>query len=129
MADDEKPNIELTNEFLQEDCQPIPIAGLCALLKQTDKQKKTDQENSMFKDTRDYAYKFNKYGINESLSDKVTKLMKIFPENLTQIETTQLIDILPKNCDEAYSLIPSLKNKIKEEDLQKYLDELIKESE
>ena len=130
MTDEEKPTIELTNEFEQGNCQPITIAGLCALLKQTDKQKKSDQENSIFKETKEYAYKFNKYGMSDDLTKKVIKLQKIIPDNLiTSIETVQLIDILPGNCEEAFSLIPSLKDKLSNDQLENYLQELNKESE
>ena len=63
------------------------------------------------------------------MSTKATDLKNLFnplKDKLAHFEEAQLIDLLPLKAEEAYSLIPSLKEKLEEHELQHYLDRLKK---
>ena len=90
--------------------------------------------NPILGQTKAYIERFNKYGVpdsNEKLSTKAYYLRNLLwkPERkLSSFEEAQLIDLLPTSAEEAFSLIPSLKNKLDSTELQNYLDQLQKMS-
>ena len=123
--------IELTDEFKSGRCQTCSIIELISLFKNDEKNGlRTFEENSIVKATKDYVKTFNKYGFSESIANKAYNTRRIFvttDEKFTAIEQTFLVDLTPSSAVEAFTLIPSLKNKFSTEEMQAYLDELNKE--
>ena len=125
--------VKLDKDFLES--QYCTIYELQVLL--TDKQNKISKtqlnsmnNNSVFTQTLEYAERFNKYGFVDDFekgAQKGIRIRNILAEaKLDQDEESMIINLLPMKAEEAFGLMPSLKEKIKEEDLQYYLDELIK---
>ena len=86
-------------------------------------------DNTIVKATKEFANMFNKYGFSDNIAHKAYDIRKIFKtcdEKFTQLEQTILVDLAPSKAEEAFSLIPSLKQKVSEEVMQQLLDDLNK---
>ena len=127
--------IQLTKEFTKKkaNVQPCSIIELISLFKNDEKNgAKLFDDIPAVKLTKDYLNTFNKYGVSEKLASKAYNLRRIFvsPEDIfTSVEQTALVDLAPSKAEEAYSLIPTLRNKknLTPEALQSLLDTLNKE--
>ena len=133
--DQENDNyIELTKEFANGRAQPCSIIELISLFKNDEKSGiKPLDDIPVVKDTKEYIYLFNKYGISENIANKAYNIRRIFnneDNKFTSYETTSLVDLVPTKVEEAFSLIPSLKKKdnLTRGEMQKLLDELNKEA-
>jgi DNA-directed RNA polymerase II subunit RPB4 len=132
MMDIETNSFKLDKEF--EKCESCTNFQLFAILKGKDSLLNESEINPILGQTKAYIERFNKYGVpdsNEKLSTKAYYLRNLLwkPERkLSSFEEAQLIDLLPTSADEAFSLIPSLRNKLDSNELQNYLDQLQKMS-
>ena len=132
MMDIETNSFKLDKEF--EKCESCTNFQLFAILKGKDSLLNESEINQTLGQTKAYIERFNKYGVpdsNEKLSTKAYYLRNLLwkPERkLSSFEEAQLIDLLPTSAEEAFSLIPSLKNKLDSTELQNYLDQLQKMS-
>ena len=132
MMDIETNSFKLDKEF--EKCESCTNFQLFAILKGKDSLLNESEINPILGQTKAYIERFNKYGVpdsNEKLSTKAFYLRNLLwkPERkLSSFEEAQLIDLLPTSAEEAFSLIPSLKNKLDSTELQNYLDQLQKMS-
>ena len=117
--------IQLTEEFQNDKhCQPCTIVELISLFK-NDEKNNPNFDNPIIKDTREYLYTFNKYGISENITTKAYNSRKLFDvKDITPEEQTLLVDLAPSKYQEAFSLIPTLKDKISPEKMQELLDKL-----
>ena len=130
--------VELTPEFKNNRfCQPCSIIELISLFQNDEKNgAKPLDDNNIVKATKDYVYTFNKYGFSENVTTKAYNTRRIFTngkendegkaqlEEFSPIEQTFLVDLVPSNAEEAFSLIPSLKKKFSPEIMQELLDQL-----
>ena len=124
--DIETNTFQLDKEF--ENCETCPNFQLFAIIKSNEILLKDSETNPILRQTKAYIERFNKYGVPE-MSTKATDLKNLFnplKDKLAHFEEAQLIDLLPLKAEEAYSLIPSLKEKLEEHELQSYLDRLKK---
>ena len=124
--DIETNTFKLDKEF--ENCETCPNFQLFAIIKSNEILLKDSETNPILRQTKAYIERFNKYGLSE-MSTKATDLKNLFnplKDKLAHFEEAQLIDLLPLKAEEAYSLIPSLKEKLEEHELQSYLDRLKK---
>ncbi len=124
--DIETNTFQLDKEF--ENCETCPNFQLFAIIKSNEILLKDSETNPILRQTKAYIERFNKYGLSE-MSTKATDLKNLFnplKDKLAHFEEAQLIDLLPLKAEEAYSLIPSLKEKLEEHELQNYLDRLKK---
>ena len=132
MMDIETNTFKLDKEF--EKCESCTNFQLFAILKGKDSLLNESEINPILGQTKAYIERFNKYGVPDSkdkLSTKAYDLRTLLwkPEKkLCSFEEAQLIDLLPTSAEEAFSLIPSLKNKLDSTELQNYLDQLQKMS-
>ena len=132
MMDIETNSFKLDKEF--EKCESCTNFQLFAILKGKDSLLNESEINPILGQTKAYIERFNKYGVpdsNEKLSTKAYYLRNLLwkPERkLSSFEEAQLVDLLPTSAEEAFSLIPSLKNKLDSTELQNYLDQLQKMS-
>ena len=120
-------NIELTPEF-KKHAQGCTIIEYISLIKNDEKNGIRD-DNNIVKATKEFANIFNKYGFSDNIAHKAYDIRKIFKtcdDKFTQLEQTILVDLAPSKAEEAFSLIPSLKSKVSEEEMQQLLDELNK---
>ena len=125
--------IVLTKEFINNRCQPCSIIELISLFKNDEKNGlKLFNENIVVRATKEYLNLFNKYGVCENVANKAYNIRRIFiskDDQFTSLEQTLLIDLVPSNVEEAFSLIPSLKkkNNLTLQEMEKYLEDLNKE--
>ena len=135
MQDEEEiqTGIKLTPEFISHQVQPCSIIELISLFKNDEKNGlKPFDDNPVVKATKDYLIKFNKYGISESIANKAYTTRRIFrtkEDQFNALEQTSLVDLVPSTADEAFHLIPTLKNRedLSNEEMQNLLDTLNKE--
>ena len=124
--------IVLTKEFINNRCQPCSIIELISLFKNDEKNGlKLFNENIVVRATKEYLNLFNKYGVCENVANKAYNIRRIFiskDDQFTSLEQTLLIDLVPSNVEEAFSLIPSLKkkNNVTLQEMEKYLEDLNK---
>ena len=125
--------IELTKEFINNRCQPCSIIELISLFKNDEKNGlKSFNDNFVVRTTKEYLNFFNKYGVCENVANKAYNIRRIFiskDDKFSSLEQTLLVDLVPSNAEEAFSLIPSLKkkNNLTRQEMEKYLDDLNKE--
>ena len=135
MDDDLEGNVnyfKLDKEF--QGCESCSLFELYAILKDkiTKKGGSEQEMNSVLSKTKQYAERFNKYGFPETTEKTSTKALDLRQilntpqKKFTPAETAQLLDLLPQNASEAFALIPSLRAKLTESDMQNYLDQLQK---
>ena len=120
----EENNIELTKEFTNnKDCHICAMVELLALFK-ADEQKGI-KENDILKVTKEYLNTFNRYGLSSSqiITDVPYRMRKALESSkkFTNLEIAQLMDLAPTTPEEAFHLIPSLKKKLKAEEMNEYL--------
>ena len=127
-------------KFQKKECICCPIVRALAFQKSSEKNNIKNMDNlnnSNWKVTKEYLESFNKYGVNQNnwqeVSYKVTQALKEKDENdkdiskFTDIEAALLIDLAPEEVEEAFYLIPSLREKLKAEEMKEYLRKLKKE--
>ena len=131
--DKNQNSIVLTKEFINNRCQPCSIIELISLFKNDEKNGlKLFNENIVVRATKEYLNLFNKYGVCENVANKAYNIRRIFiskDDKFSSLEQTLLVDLVPSNAEEAFSLIPSLKkkNNLTRQEMEKYLDDLNKE--
>ena len=143
--DDEQSNgsentIKLTKEFQdkidKDQCQCISMVGVLAFLKSDEQRKIKNIDNPHVKATKDYLETFNKFGVNQNNWKDVAYKVKasISPKDkeknekkITDLEAALLINLTPQKPEEAFYLIPSLRQKLKAEEMREYLAKLKKE--
>lgn len=125
--------VKLDKEF--QESQACSIFELQVIL--TDKKNKMSKSqniinNPVFSKTLEYTERFNKYGIVEDFDKGAQKALRIKNilgnANLDKDEHSVIINLLPMKVEEAFGLMPSLREKISEDEMQTCLDELIKQS-
>ena len=133
--------IKLTKAFEEKiqkgECKCCPIVEALAFQKSDEQKNIKNIDNSIWKLTKEYLETFNKYGMNlnnwKEVAYKVTQPLKEKDENgrdktiFTDIEAALLIDLAPQEAEEAFYLIPSLRTKLKAEEMNEYLKKLQKE--
>ena len=126
-------NIELTKEFktklAHNECQYCTMVQILALLKNDEQKGTKDIENGVVKSTKDYLNEFNRYGVSQTSSDIPVKIKNYLKagNKFTELEMTLLMDLAPTTPEEAFYLIPSLKTKLTEDEMNEYLSKLNKE--
>ena len=99
-------------------------------IKENIKDKKdTDFGIDVVKKTEEYLDKFNKYGISSNREEIAYQLRRLFEskKKINKVEQALLLDLAPSNAEEAFALIPSLKSKLKTDELNDILIDINKE--
>ncbi len=132
--DDVNVNVELPKEIMdkikEKKCQICSMPEALSLIEGIKGEKKNQNyEEDVAKAAKEYLYTFNKYGVKngDKPSDIAFRLRKILDYNekvFSDLELALLIDLAPSNAEEAFALIPSLKHKLKAEQLNEYLYKL-----
>ncbi|QLQ78581.1 hypothetical protein HG537_0A08280 [Torulaspora globosa] len=104
------------NAFLHTETREKELESLDALLEQT-----TGGNNKDLKNTMEYLTNFSRFRDQETVS-AVIQLLK--SAGLHPFEVAQLGTLACDTADEAKTLIPSLNNKISDDDLERILKEL-----
>ena len=131
---EENNNIKIPQEFLKKmdkSCGTCSIAEALSIIEDKDnKDKKNfDYENEIVKMTKEHLDKFNRYGLDIQTTKENSFLLRkyIHDKNIfTSAEQTLLMDLAPGNAEEAFSLIPSLKTKLKSDEMNDILNEINK---
>ena len=133
--EDKDTNIELTKEFKDKikngKCEVCSIVDVLSFFKNDEQKGIKDFENDTVRQTKEYLLAFNRYGVSTTNSSNIPfKLRKVLDYDkkiFSLSELALLLDLAPSNAEEAFSLIPSLKKKLKAEEMTDYLDKLNKE--
>ncbi|CAG9938481.1 hypothetical protein V2G26_014682 [Clonostachys chloroleuca] len=113
-------------EFQNVDTLTLSEAALVlnALVAKRRNDRKNVNETEMLNQTLNYLDHFARFTQKENV-EAVERLLSAH-KNLEKFERAQLGSLCCENADEAKTLIPSLTDKIKDEDLQDLLDEISK---
>ncbi|KOS20725.1 DNA-directed RNA polymerase II subunit rpb4 [Escovopsis weberi] len=113
-------------EFQHVDTLTLSEASLVlnALVAKRRNDRKNVNETEMLNQTLNYLDHFARFTQKENV-EAVERLLSAH-KDLAKFERAQLGSLCCENADEAKTLIPSLADKIKDEDLQDLLDEISK---
>ncbi|KAM0437658.1 hypothetical protein ACHAPT_002022 [Fusarium lateritium] len=113
-------------EFQEVDTLTLSEAALVlnALVAKRRNDRKNVNETEMLNQTLTYLDHFARFTQKENV-EAVERLLSAH-KSLAKFERAQLGSLCCENADEAKTLIPSLADKIKDEDLQDLLDEISK---
>ncbi|PNY27145.1 DNA-directed RNA polymerase II subunit rpb4 [Tolypocladium capitatum] len=113
-------------EFQDVDTLTLSEAALVlnALVAKRRNDRKNVNETEMLNQTLNYLDHFARFTQKENV-EAVERLLSSH-KDLAKFERAQLGSLCCENADEAKTLIPSLADKIKDEDLQELLDEVSK---
>jgi DNA-directed RNA polymerase II subunit RPB4 len=113
-------------EFQNVDTLTLSEAALVlnALVAKRRNDRKNVNETEMLNQTLSYLDNFARFTQKENV-EAVERLLSAH-KDLEKFERAQLGSLCCENADEAKTLIPSLQDKIKDEDLQDLLDEISK---
>ncbi|GAO16116.1 uncharacterized protein UV8b_02513 [Ustilaginoidea virens] len=113
-------------EFQNVDTLTLSEASLVlnALVAKRRNDRKNVNETEMLNQTLNYLDHFSRFTQKENV-EAVERLLSAH-KDLAKFERAQLGSLCCENADEAKTLIPSLADKIKDEDLQDLLDEISK---
>ncbi|KEY68479.1 hypothetical protein S40285_01036 [Stachybotrys chlorohalonatus IBT 40285] len=113
-------------EFQNVDTLTLSEAALVlnALVAKRRNDRKNVNETEMLNQTLNYLDHFSRFTQKENV-EAVERLLSAH-KDLAKFERAQLGSLCCENADEAKTLIPSLADKIKDEDLQELLDEIMK---
>ncbi|KAF0987047.1 hypothetical protein HZS_2660 [Henneguya salminicola] len=123
------PGKGLFNKIEFEDSDTLLISEVFMLLQHRRKagiesgEIDSSEIPEVFSKTYKYTEIFNRYKSIESISVARNILSKSFTK-LHPFETAALANLCPSLAEEAKKLIPSLRNKIEDEELQEILDEV-----
>lgn len=104
------------NDFMHTETREKELESLDALLEQT-----TGGNNKDLKNTMEYLTNFSRFRDQETVSAVIQLLKSV---GLHPFEVAQLGSLACDTADEAKTLIPSLNNKISDDDLERILKEL-----
>ena len=120
----EETNVELTKEFINnKECHICTMLELLTLMKADDQ--KGIKDNDIVKVTKEYLNTFNRYNLSSgsNITEIPYKIRQALDKNkiFSAVESAQLMDLAPTTAEEAFLLIPSLKKKLKAEEMEEYL--------
>ncbi|PMD26901.1 hypothetical protein NA56DRAFT_591672 [Hyaloscypha hepaticicola] len=124
---DEEASAELKlGEFQDVDALTHSEAALVinALVAKRSADRKNINETEMLSKTRDYLDHFARFKRKENV-EAVERLLSAHKE-LAKFERAQLGSLCCDTAEEAKTLVPSLQDKISDDDLQELLDEITK---
>lgn len=116
VSEDEDDDDDEDDNFLQTETREKELESLDALLEQT-----TGGNNKDLKNTMEYLTNFSRFRDQETVSAVIQLLKSV---GLHPFEVAQLGSLACDTADEAKTLIPSLNNKISDDDLERILKEL-----
>ncbi|KAI0172315.1 RNA polymerase Rpb4 [Hypoxylon sp. FL1284] len=125
-GNEEATNVLKLGEFNDVDTLTLSEAALVinALVAKRRNERKNVNESEMLTKTIDYLDTFARFKEKESV-EAVERLLSSHKE-FAKFERAQLGSLCCETAEEAKYLIPSLTNKISDEDLQEILDEMYK---
>ncbi|KXX81710.1 DNA-directed RNA polymerase II subunit rpb4 [Madurella mycetomatis] len=114
-------------EFEDVDTLTLSEASLVinALMTKRRKDRKDRNETDVLNKTLDYLDAFARFKQKENV-EAVERLLSAHAGELTKFERAQIGSLCCDGADECKTLIPSLADKISDEDLQELLDEMAK---
>lgn len=113
---DEDDEEDDDNDFMHTETREKELESLDSLLEQT-----TGGNNKDLKNTMEYLTNFSRFRDQETVSAVIQLLKSV---GLHPFEVAQLGSLACDTADEAKTLIPSLNNKISDDDLERILKEL-----
>lgn len=116
VEDEDEDDEEDEDEFMRNETREKELESLDTLLEQT-----TTGNNKDLKNTMEYLTNFSRFRDQETVS-AVIQLLK--STGLHPFEIAQLGSLACDTADEAKTLIPSLNNKISDDELERILKEL-----
>ncbi|CAF0706130.1 unnamed protein product [Brachionus calyciflorus] len=116
--------LKFPKEF--ENSETLLISEVHMLMENRRAQNESSEEEKelppVFLKTLEYCERFSRFKNKETII--AVRNMLVQKTNFHKFEIASLANLCPENSEEAKALIPSLENKIENEDLQKILDDI-----
>ena len=116
--------LKFSKEF--ETAETLLISEVHMLMENRKIQNETSEEDKelpkVFLKTLEYCERFSRFKNKETII--AVRNMLVQKANFHKYEIASLANLCPENSEEAKALIPSLEDKIDNDDLQKVLDDL-----
>ena len=121
-VDEDAGELQFPKEF--EHAETLLVSEVNMLLehrkKQNDEAEEEHEMSKVFSKTLSYSQRFSKYKNRETIAAIRLLLQKKFHK----FELAAVANLTPETAEEAKSLIPSLEDRIADEDLQQILDDI-----
>uniref|UniRef100_A0A914HZQ3 RNA polymerase Rpb4/RPC9 core domain-containing protein n=1 Tax=Globodera rostochiensis TaxID=31243 RepID=A0A914HZQ3_GLORO len=121
-----RDRIEIPKKFEVSGCDALMISEVFLLLdhrrKQSEEKEEIEDISEVFLKTLNYTRRLSKFKSRET----IRSVRGIFSgkHNLHKFEVAQVANLCPETAEEAKALIPSLENKMEDEELDELLKEL-----
>ncbi|VDM63592.1 unnamed protein product [Angiostrongylus costaricensis] len=124
-VDEDATEMRFPKEFESRNCNALLTSEVLLVLEQRRKENEAKDEidttSEVFVKTLEYARRFSQFKTRESIK----AARAIFSQKpLHKFEVAQIINLCPETAEEAKALIPSLENKLEDDDLAEILKDL-----
>ncbi|KAF1592521.1 UNVERIFIED_CONTAM: DNA-directed RNA polymerase II subunit RPB4, partial [Eudyptes robustus] len=113
-------------EFEVVGCDALMISEVFLLLdhrrKQSEEKEEIEDMSEAFLQTLNYARRFSKFKSRETI--RAVRVIFTGRNQLHKFEVAQLANLCPETAEEAKALIPSLENKMEDDELEDLLKSL-----
>ncbi|KAE9412309.1 hypothetical protein Angca_008733 [Angiostrongylus cantonensis] len=114
-----------SSEFESRNCHALLTSEVFLLLEhrrqQNEAKDEIDTTNEVFTRSLEYARRFSEFKNRESI--KAARAL-FSQKPLHKFEVAQIINLCPETAEEAKALIPSIENKLEDDDLDQILKDL-----
>ncbi|KAL3074389.1 hypothetical protein niasHS_015219 [Heterodera schachtii] len=125
-AEEDATELKFPKEFEVSGCDALMISEVFLLLdhrrKQSEEKEEIEDISEVFLKTLNYTRRLSKFKSRET----IRSVRGIFAgkHNMHKFEVAQIANLCPETAEEAKALIPSLENKMEDEELDELLKEL-----
>ncbi|KAJ1373043.1 hypothetical protein KIN20_035371 [Parelaphostrongylus tenuis] len=123
--DEDATEMRFPKEFESQNCDALLTSEVFLLLEHRRQQNEAKDEiedmSEVFIKTLNYARRLSRFKNRETIK----AVRAIFSQKpLHKFEVAQIVNLCPENAEEAKALIPSLENKLEDDDLEEILRDL-----
>ncbi|KAH7727053.1 DNA-directed RNA polymerase II polypeptide [Aphelenchoides avenae] len=126
-VEEDAAELKFPKEFEVAGCDALMISEVFLLLdhrrKQSEQKEEIEDMSEVFLKTLNYARRLSKFKSRETIR-AVRGIFAGKTHVLHKFEVAQLANLCPETAEEAKALIPSLENKLEDEELEDLLKEL-----
>ncbi|KAI1728626.1 RNA polymerase rpb4 domain-containing protein [Ditylenchus destructor] len=124
--EEDATELKFPKEFEVTGCDALMISEVFLLLdhrrKQSEQKEEIEDMSEVFVKTLNYARRLSKFKSRETI--RAVRGIFSGKYNLHKFEVAQLANLCPETAEEAKALIPSLENKMEDEELDELLKDL-----
>ncbi|CAD5210442.1 unnamed protein product [Bursaphelenchus okinawaensis] len=125
-VEEDAAELKFPKEFEVVGCDALMISEVFLLLdhrrKQSEEKEEIEDMSEAFLQTLNYARRFSKFKSRETI--RAVRVIFTGRNQLHKFEVAQLANLCPETAEEAKALIPSLENKMEDDELEDLLKSL-----